>query len=304
MPQPRDRSRNASQPSQPSARSAELSRESLAKSLAGFDLIETALDEFPLDELPAAPELPSRREKLAANAARKAARTSSRSAAGAAAHYFSPSAPLAPGQGKGVRVAVAGADIVLRGGAGTFSKSELDEGTQILIETFAASPAFAASGSPHWCDLGCGWGAVACVLATRKPRAKLWVCDINRRAAALALLNVRGLQLPNVAAWNGDGLGSCRSSYFDAVLCNPPVRAGNKVMEKLFQDALRCLKSNGELWIVLRTSQGAKSWHKRLADLFGSCDTMQISHGYRVLRARPGTSAQGAAQGAAQGTAP
>ncbi len=275
MPQHSDRPRK---PSSPSARSGDLTRESLAQSLAGFDLIESALDEFPSQEPPAAPELATRREKLAA---KKAARGTERQPA----HYFSSSPPLQASQAKGVPVKVAGADIVLRGGAGTFSKSELDEGTQILIETFAASPAFHVPGSPHWCDLGCGWGAVACVLATLKPRAKLWACDINRRAAALALLNVRGLELPNVAAWNGDGLRACRSSYFDVVLCNPPVRAGNQAMESLFQDAQRCLKSRGELWIVLRTSQGAKSWQKKLEALFGGCDTMQISRGYRVLRA-------------------
>lgn len=261
-------------------------------SLAQFDLIESALDEF---QPP--PELASRRElKAAKSAARSASVKEAKSArsAGAGAqpaHYFSSSPPLEAGQGKSVPVSMAGASIVLQGGAGTFSKSELDQGTQILIETFVASPAFEhfehfeQSNAPRWCDLGCGWGAVACVLATLRVEAELWACDINRRAAALAQLNARVLQLENVAVWNGDGLSSCRSEFFDAILCNPPIRAGNRVIDKLFDDARRGLKAEGELWIVLRTAQGAKSWQKKLEAKFGSCDTLQISHGYRVLRA-------------------
>ena len=255
-------------------------------------MVESALDEF---QPP--PELASRREiKAAKSAARSAAEKSARSAKSArsteqSAHYFSSSPPLEAGQGQGVEVSVAGASIVLQGGAGTFSKSELDEGTQLLIETFVASPAFEQPGSPRWCDLGCGWGAVACVLAKLRPQAALWACDINRRAAALAQTNARLLQLENVAAWNGDGLGSCRSEFFDAILINPPVRAGNRVIDKLFDDAKRGLKPKGELWVVLRTAQGAKSWQKKLEAKFGICDTLEISHGYRILRATQGTGA-------------
>lgn len=290
MPQPRARARSSSQPSKPqSSARAQTSSESLSPeemaSLAEFDLVETALDEF---QPP--PELASRRElKVAKSAARsaslQAARTSGSATAGPGAHYFASSAPLKPGQGKAVPIQVAGASIVLQGGAGTFSKSELDEGTQLLIETFALSPAFSAPGSPRWCDLGCGWGAVACVLASIQKDARLWACDINRRAAALARSNARSLHLENMAVWNGDGLDACPTGFFDAILCNPPVRAGNRVIDKLFEDALRCLKPRAELWIVLRTAQGAKSWQKKLDERFESCDTIQISHGYRILRA-------------------
>lgn len=312
MPKPRARSKS---PARPSARAESLSAEEMA-SLAGFDLVESALDEF---QPP--PELASRRElkaaKAAANAGAKAsakagaragtrdasAQTPDQASAGASGvptHYFSSSPPLKAGQGKSVQLQVAGADIMLQGGAGTFSKSALDQGTQILIEAFAASPAFgpgeeesvaesaARSTAPFWCDMGCGWGAVACVLASLRPQARVLACDINRRAAALALANARALELANVAAWNGDGLSSCPDACFDAILCNPPVRAGNRVIEKLFEDSRRCLKHGGEMWIVLRTAQGAKSWQKKLAGQFNSCDTIEISHGYRVLRALKG----------------
>jgi 16S rRNA (guanine1207-N2)-methyltransferase len=261
------------------------------EALAAFDLVEDALADFQVPE--PAPELASRREaKAAKEAAQKAARRAARQPAAVrpapapkpGAHYFTSAPPLAEGQAKGVRVRAAGADLVLQAGAGTFSKSELDEGTEILLDTFAQSPAFVQD-TPRWCDLGCGWGAVSSVLATQKPEAQLWACDINRRAVALARSNARDLG-HSIAAWNGDGLSAARSDFFDAILCNPPVRAGNRVIERLFDDSLRCLRAGGELWIVLRTAQGAKSWQKKLEALFGNCDTVQISHGYRILRCR------------------
>ena len=70
------------------------------------------------------------------------------------------------------------------------------------------------------------------------------------------------------------------------MLCNPPIRAGNDAIAALFEDAHRALKLRGELWAVIRTAQGAKSWAKRLHDRWGNCDTVALDKGYRVLRSR------------------
>lgn len=112
------------------------------------------------------------------------------------------------------------------------------------------------------------------------------MCDINLRAVHLARVNLRQNQLDNARVWCGNGLSAIASQSFDTVLCNPPVRAGNAVIGRLFEDAHRCLERGGVLWVVLRTAQGAKSWQKRLAQQFGNCDTTAIKSGYRILRSR------------------
>jgi len=184
-------------------------------------------------------------------------------------------------------VQVAGESLLLRSGEGVFSKSELDEGTRLLLETFLAHSESAPNNlTARVCDLGCGWGAVGCVVAQVRPRSEVVMCDINARAANLAALNARELRLPNARAWCGDTLAACRDSVFDAILCNPPVRAGNATIEEMFTHSLRCLRSNGGLWVVLRTAQGAKSWQKKLAAQFGHCETLKIKAGFRVLCAR------------------
>lgn len=110
------------------------------------------------------------------------------------------------------------------------------------------------------------------------------MCDINAHAAWLAAINARQNQLANAHVWCGDALSAASDEYFDLVVCNPPIRAGNATIAKMFQDAQRCLKTGGVLCIVIRTAQGAKSWQKRLTSQFGNCQTLAIESGYRVLQ--------------------
>jgi 16S rRNA (guanine1207-N2)-methyltransferase len=164
-------------------------------------------------------------------------------------------------------------------GAGVFSKASLDEGSKILIE------ALEMPGRAKFCDLGCGWGAVGAFIGKIFPESSVYACDINARAAQLARWNLKTNKVTNSAVWCGDGLGATPAEFFDCIACNPPIRAGNATIEKLFADAQRGLKNGGALWVVIRTAQGAKSWQKKLAAQFGECETLQIKDGYRILRA-------------------
>lgn len=195
-------------------------------------------------------------------------------------HYFSrqleadePSAPLH-------HIEVSCLDQTLRfaTGNGVFSRRDLDEGSRILLETVDLA------GVKTVGDLGCGWGAVACFVSSTRLDAQVFACDINFRATQLAKQNLEANSLPNAHVWCGDGFSGVRDNCLDAILINPPIRAGNVVIQKLFDDAHRTLKTGGHLWIVLRTAQGAKSWAKKLEAQFGQCETVTIEKGYRVLK--------------------
>ena len=162
-------------------------------------------------------------------------------------------------------------------GRGIFSRGEMDEGSRILLQNLDCSP------GGRICDLGCGWGALGAFMAALWPQSRIYSVDINGRAARFAAHNYQINQLKNAAVWCGDGLGAVQRPLFTDVVCNPPIRAGNVVIQSLFDDAHRTLQPGGKLWIVLRTAQGAKSWQKKLAAQFGSCETLEISLGYRVL---------------------
>jgi 16S rRNA (guanine1207-N2)-methyltransferase len=210
-------------------------------------------------------------------------------------HYFNtPSADAQPIEpvagaakpGRRFPARAAGLTMEFDTGPGVFARSGLDEGSRLLLSTAHQSGELEAG--RRYCDLGCGWGPIGCFLARLAPQAHIALVDINRAAVQLARENAHRNGLTNADLWCGDGLCAVRSSIFDAILCNPPVRAGNRVIEQLFDDAHRCLRPGGSLWVVLRTAQGAKSWARRLGDSWGNCESLAIEKGYRILRARKG----------------
>ena len=209
------------------------------------------------------------------------------------AHYFNPHPPAAlnspatPQPSPSFQVRAAGHVLEFATGPGVFSRSALDEGSHLLLATAAQAGAELAAAA-RLCDLGCGWGPVGCFLARLAPQACISLVDINRGAAQLARRNLSHNSLTNAHVWCGDGLSAICDAAYDAVFCNPPVRAGNLVIGQLFDDAHRCLLPGGSLWVVLRTAQGAKSWARRLHDSFGNCETMAIEKGYRILRSHKG----------------
>ncbi len=193
-------------------------------------------------------------------------------------HYFSPQLEtIEPTTLRHIEVEVLGKTLRFATGNGVFSRRDLDEGTRLLLETAALNDAQTIG------DLGCGWGAVSSTISSTRNDAQLFGCDINFRAVQLAHANIESNALNNAYVWCGDGFSAVRDGFFDAILFNPPIRAGNIVIQKLFDDAHRTLKSGGHLWTVLRTAQGAKSWAKKLENQFGNCETIAIEKGYRVL---------------------
>ncbi len=194
-------------------------------------------------------------------------------------HYFTPQKPL---QEIGEVHVIKWHESTFRfvTGDGVFAKSGLDAGSALLLQV--ALPLLSESSLIG--DLGCGWGAVGCVLARELPQAQIVMSDVNPRAVALARHNAKLNNLESTFCYCDDGFSAVVANTFGAILCNPPIRAGNEVMMRMFVNALRCLKVEGNLFAVIRTAQGAKSWQKRLKVLFDNCEMMEIKKGYRVLR--------------------
>ena len=81
--------------------------------------------------------------------------------------------------------------------------------------------------SPRVIDLCCGSGNLACAIASRLPRAKVWASDLTDRCVDLARRNARRLGLEaQVSVHQGDlfqGLrGMGLEGTVDVVVCNPP----------------------------------------------------------------------------------
>ena len=161
--------------------------------------------------------------------------------------------------------------------AGVFSKGELDQGTRLLLD---ALPAF----SGDVLDLGCGWGAIGVSLARANPGCRVVMADVNRRALQLSRDNLERNHT-TAEVIESDGMANLMDRSFDAVVTNPPIRAGKQVIYKMFADAATHLNEGGALYLVIRKQQGAESCVKYLKTLFGQVEKLDKSGGFWVLKA-------------------
>ena len=107
--------------------------------------------------------------------------------------------------------------------------------------------------------------------------------DVNARAAELSRRNLsaNGVQAEVV---QGDGFEHVAGT-FDAIVTNPPIRAGKAVIYGLFDQAKERLAPGGALYIVIRKQQGAPSALKHLKEVYGDAEVIDRSSGFWVLRA-------------------
>jgi 16S rRNA (guanine1207-N2)-methyltransferase len=191
-------------------------------------------------------------------------------------HYFSPQpqAPHRPGQ---VRVILPDVYLELATDAGMFSPTRLDPGTRLLLEEAPAPPA-----AGDLLDLGCGYGPIACVLATRSPGATVWALDVNERALALCARNAAAAGLANVRCAAPDD--PAVPARFAAIWSNPPVRIGKEALHELLRTWLGRLAQGSQAHLVAGRNLGADSLHRWLAEQGWAVTRLAARSGYRLLQ--------------------
>ncbi len=161
--------------------------------------------------------------------------------------------------------------------AGVFSKGELDAGSRLLLD---ALPAL----SGDVLDLGCGWGAIGVAVSKANPTCRVVMADVNRRALDLTRQNAlrNGITAEVIES---DGMAAVMGRTFDAIITNPPIRAGKQVIYQMFADAAKSLNPGGALYLVIRKQQGAESCVKYLKTLYAQVEKLDKSGGFWVLKA-------------------
>ncbi len=162
--------------------------------------------------------------------------------------------------------------------AGVFSRGEADPGSRLLLEALPEEL------DGDILDLGCGWGLVGVSVARAFPGCQVTMTDVNTRALALAGQNAKQNGV-TAECLESDGFQALSGRLFDAVITNPPIRAGKQVIYRLFAEAKEHLKPEGSLYLVIRKQQGADSCRKYLETLFTQVEILDRGGGYRVLRA-------------------
>ena len=192
-------------------------------------------------------------------------------------HYFTDNRDL-PSRRRQIAFSFEGKDYTFTADDGVFSKSEVDRGSLVLLKAVVNEPL-----QGRVLDLGCGYGVIGVVLKTNFPDLSVTAVDVNPRATELASLNGEANHAP-MEVLVSDGFEQLGDRMFEAVITNPPIRAGKKVIYRMFEEAYAHLSEGGAFYAVIRRNQGAESAMKKLADVFGSCDLIDRGRGYWVLR--------------------
>ena len=110
------------------------------------------------------------------------------------------------------------------------------------------------------------------------------MADVNHRALGLCRDNCERNGV-TAEVLESDGMSMLLDRRFDAVVTNPPIRAGKQVIYQMFADAARCLNPGGALYLVIRKQQGAESCVKYLKTLYREVEKLDKSGGFWVLKA-------------------
>ena len=175
-----------------------------------------------------------------------------------------------------------GKDFHFKTDAGVFSKREVDFGSRLLIEAFE----YSLDGDRPMIDIGCGYGPIGLSVACMNPNRTIHMVDVNARAIDLSKENAQVNGIPNVKVYESSVFSEVKERDFAAVISNPPIRAGKKVVHEILEESKQFLANGGELWIVIQKKQGAPSAMAKMEEVFGNVEVVLKKKGYYILKSK------------------
>lgn len=167
--------------------------------------------------------------------------------------------------------------------ANVFSRTGLDIGARFFMQHLPENL------DGEIVDLGCGNGVIGLSLLAKNPQANVVFVDESPMAVDSSRLNVE-TNLPEAFErcefMINNALSGVEPFRFNAVFCNPPFHQKHALTDniawEMFHHARRCLKINGELYIV--ANRHLDYFHK-LKKIFGNCATIAANNKFVILKA-------------------
>lgn len=164
-----------------------------------------------------------------------------------------------------------------------FSREKLDIGSRFFMQHIPAD-----SDYKRIVDMGCGNGLIGLLAAEKNPQAEIIFTDESYMAVQSATENMQASGLNNkVLFLETDCLQGIENNSAELVLNNPPFHqqhaTGINIALRMFRDAKRVLKKNGELWVIGNRHLG---YHSHLKKIFGHCDLVASNKKFVILLAR------------------
>jgi 16S rRNA G1207 methylase RsmC len=164
--------------------------------------------------------------------------------------------------------------------SGVFSKTRIDLGTRLLIESMNLPE------KGYTLDIGCGYGPVGIVAAVYNPKLHVVMTDLNERALWLTKENAKRNKAENVEIRKGFLYEPVKNMKFETILSNPPTTAGMKIVLPIIEQAPQHLAKDGLLQIVVRSKISGKRLTTKIKETFGNIQILARQSGYRVLTAK------------------
>jgi len=190
-------------------------------------------------------------------------------------HYFTPK-PKSKLELRLIKAWIHGRRFEFLTAPGVFSKRKIDRGTKLLVDKMVLPD------EGLILDVGCGYGPIGIVAAALNPKLHVILTDINERAVWLAKRNIKRNMIENAEVRKGFLYDAVEGLTFDAILSNPPVSAGMRVVRPLIFGAVKHLKIGGTLQIVIK-SKMKRVFNSMMEDAFGNVETTARGGGYRIL---------------------
>lgn len=164
---------------------------------------------------------------------------------------------------------------------GVFAKDGIDYGTKTFLQAICDENELQES----ILDVGCGYGVIGVTLKKIYPDKNVTMIDVNHRALKLAEDNAKKNNV-EVEVLESDVYAGVQNRKFTDIITNPPIRAGKKVIYKIFTEAYDHLETNGQLWVVIRKQHGALSAKKKIEEIFGNCEIIKKDKGFFILKSK------------------
>lgn len=196
-------------------------------------------------------------------------------------HYYS-SKPTSESNRETWKTKIDGKSFTFTTDAGVFSKNKIDQGSEVLMTT-AATLEYPTG---NILDVGCGYGPIGLYMAQNFPERQIEMIDVNKRAIELAKLNANQNHVSNVEIYQSNLFENVENKQFAAILSNPPIRAGKQVVHEILEKAHDYLVEDGLLLIVIQKKQGAPSAKKKMEEVFGNVERINLEKGYWILASK------------------
>lgn len=159
---------------------------------------------------------------------------------------------------------------------GVFSKDGLDFGSRLLLESIPLDEVGAKV-----LDMGCGYGVFGIVL-NKTTGVSVDMVDVNLRALHLSRRNIAENCCNNTSVYESNCYENIFAKY-NTIITNPPIRAGKKIVYEIVMNARKYLEPNGNLFLVIRKEQGAKSLISDLEKIY-NVEILKKKKGFFVLK--------------------